>query len=54
MSYTAKAAQYKKDEVKVITELISQYPVVGILNVENLSAGPLQTLKKKMRDILRN
>ena len=49
MSYVAKAAQYKKDEVSKLTDLIRQYPIVGILNVENLSAAPLSVLRRKLR-----
>ena len=50
MSYTTKAAQYKKDELARISELMKAYPIIGILNVENLGAGPLAVLRNKLRE----
>ncbi len=49
MSFQAKAAQYKKDEVQELAKLMREYPVIGIVNVENLPAKPLQVLRLKLR-----
>lgn len=49
MSYQAKAAQYKVDEVSTLLDLIKEYPVIGILNVENLPSQQLQALRSKLR-----
>ncbi len=43
-------AQYKKDLVKKIVELIRQYQIVGIVNMENLPAKQLQNLRAKLRE----
>jgi len=53
MTYQVKAAQYKKDAVKTLSKYMQEYPVVGILNVENLPARQLQVLRAKLRkDVL--
>ena len=52
MSYQAKAAQYKADEVKVLLDLINEYSVVGMLNIENLPSQQLQALRSKLRKAL--
>ena len=49
MTYKAKAARYKVDEVKALLELINEYPVIGLLNVENLPSQQLQVLRSKLR-----
>ncbi|MAG15883.1 50S ribosomal protein L10 [Candidatus Woesearchaeota archaeon] len=49
MTYQAKATQYKKDAVKVLAQSMEQYPVVGLVNVENLPAKQLQVLRLKLR-----
>ena len=49
MSYQAKAAQHKVDEVKTILDLINEYPVIGMLNVQNLPSQQLQVLRSKLR-----
>ena len=49
MSYTAKAAQHKKDEAAALTKLMQDHPIIGILNVENLGAAPLAVLRGKLR-----
>ncbi len=49
MSYQAKAAQYKKDNVARVVELLEKYPVVGLVNVENLPAAQLSNMRSKMR-----
>ena len=50
MSYTAKAAQHKKDELAKISTMLEEYPIIGILNVENLGAAPLAVLRNKLRN----
>jgi len=49
MTYQAKAAQYKKDNVAVLSKYMKEYPVVGIVNVENLPSKQLQVLRLKLR-----
>ena len=45
----AHVAQYKKDTVKQIVDLIVEYPIVGAVNMENLPAPQLQTMRSKLR-----
>ncbi len=45
----AHVAQWKKDEVDLLNGLIREYPVVGVVNMENMPAKQLQ----KMRTLLR-
>lgn len=53
MTYQAKAAQYKKDAVKALSMHMQEYPVVGLVNVENLPSRQLQVLRAKLRkDVL--
>ena len=42
-------AKWKIDEVEKLKQMISEYPVVGIVNMENIPARQLQ----KMREVLR-
>ena len=49
MTYKAKAARYKVDEVNALLKLINEYPVIGLLNVENLPSQQLQVLRSKLR-----
>lgn len=49
MTYTAKAAQYKKDRVEAFAELMKEYPVIGLVNVANLPSRQFQILRKKLR-----
>ena len=49
MSYTAKAAQYKKDELARVEKLLNEYPVVGIVNVQSLPGKQLGVLRQKLR-----
>ncbi|MBI2664848.1 50S ribosomal protein L10 [Candidatus Woesearchaeota archaeon] len=49
MTYQAKAAQYKKDTVALLSGQLKEYPVVGLVNVENLPARQLQVLRSKLR-----
>ena len=45
----AHVAQYKKDVVKKLTDLMSKYPIVGLVDLENLPAPPLQKMKSQLR-----
>ena len=46
---TCKKAQEKKDVIKKVQKLAKEYPIIGILNMENLPAGNLLKMKKKLR-----
>ena len=53
MTYQAKAAQHKKEAVKALSMHMQEYPVVGLVNVENLPSRQLQVLRAKLRkDVL--
>lgn len=39
----------KQKEVAALTKLIDEYPIIGIINVENLPARQLQKMKTKLR-----
>ncbi len=41
--------EYKRREVEDVVKLFHEYPVVGIVNMEGLSAHTLQRMKKRMR-----
>jgi len=45
----AHVSQFKKDVVKKVSELISTYPIVGVVDMENLPAPPLQKMKSQLR-----
>ena len=45
----AHAAQYKKDIVSNLINLISEYPIIGVVNMENLPAPQLQTMRAQLR-----
>lgn len=45
----AKAAGYKKDIVAEIVELISKYPIIATINMENLPAPQLQKMRAELR-----
>ncbi len=49
MTYTAKAAEYKKEQVSAFAKLMKEYPVVGLVNVANLPSRQFQILRKKLR-----
>ncbi len=49
MTHQTKAAQYKKDDVAAFTELMKEYPVIGLVNVANLPSRQFQILRKKLR-----
>jgi len=46
---TCKAAQAKKQVVQKIKDFAKTYPIIGILNMENLPAGSLLNMKKQLR-----
>jgi large subunit ribosomal protein L10 len=43
-------AEYKKRIVNKIVDLINAYPIVGVVNVENLPAPQLQRMRAQLRD----
>ncbi len=45
----AHVAQYKKDIVKKITELMSKNPIIGAVNMESLPAPALQKMRAQLR-----
>ena len=45
----AHVAEYKKDIVNKIVNLIAEYPIIGIVNMENLPAPQLQTMRAQLR-----
>lgn len=46
----AKIAEYKKRIVSNIANLISQYPIIATINMENLPAFQLQKMRAELRD----
>jgi len=46
---TSKAAPEKKEVVQQITTLGKSYPIIGIVNMENLPAPQLQTMRAQLR-----
>lgn len=47
---TCKAAPEKKETVKHIAELGKKYPIIGVVNMENLPAANLLKIKKQLKD----
>ena len=45
----AHVAQYKKDIVSNLINLINQYPIIGVVNMENLPAPQLQIMRAQLR-----
>ncbi len=45
----AHVSQQKKDTVKKICDLASEYPILGIVNMENLPAKQLQNMREQLR-----
>ncbi|MBS3114774.1 50S ribosomal protein L10 [Candidatus Woesearchaeota archaeon] len=45
----AHVAQYKKDLVSNLVNLINQYPIIGVVNMENLPAPQLQIMRAQLR-----
>ncbi|MBN2454680.1 50S ribosomal protein L10 [Candidatus Woesearchaeota archaeon] len=49
----SKVAQYKVENAKKIAKLMQEYPIIGIVNMENLPAAQLQRMRHKLRqDVL--
>ncbi len=46
----AHVAQYKKDKVNEFTKLIDEYPIIGVVNMQNLPTKQLQKMREKLRD----
>ena len=44
----AVAAQHKKDIVKKLSKRLAEEKIIGIVNLENLPAAQLQTIKKSL------
>ena len=45
----AHVAEYKKEIVSKLTNLINEYPIIGVVNIENLPAPQLQTMRAQLR-----
>ncbi|MBI2546737.1 50S ribosomal protein L10 [Candidatus Woesearchaeota archaeon] len=45
----AHVADYKKEEVQELAKLFSEYPIIGILNMENMPAAQLVRMRQKIR-----
>ena len=45
----AHVADYKKEIVNELIKLISEYPIIGIVNMENLPAPQLQVMRAQLR-----
>lgn len=50
MEYKTKATNAKKATVQELKTLMDKYPIVGIVNVENLPAKQLQNMRETLRD----
>jgi len=49
---TAHVAQWKKDFVKTLTQLIDKNDVIGVVNIEGIPAPQMQKMRKKLKDDL--
>lgn len=47
--YQVKAADYKKEVVKKIADLIEKNKIIGVVNLENLPAPQLQNMRSNLR-----
>ncbi len=47
--YKAHVAEYKKEIVKELVKLINEHPIIGVVNMENLPAPQLQTMRAQLR-----
>ncbi|NQU98889.1 50S ribosomal protein L10 [Candidatus Woesearchaeota archaeon] len=45
----AHVAQHKKETVKEFTKLIDEYPIIGVVNMQNLPTKQLQIMREKLR-----
>src|SRR3989338_10126429 len=46
----AHVSDYKKEVVSKLMKLISEYPIIGIVNMENLPAPQLQGMRAQLRN----
>jgi large subunit ribosomal protein L10 len=46
---TKKVADWKKEEIKDIKEMVKDKKVIGVINIENLPSSQFQAIKKKLR-----
>src|SRR3989338_6929382 len=46
----AHVADYKKNTVARFAKLIRDYPIIGVVNMENLPAPQLQKMRAQLRD----
>ena len=46
----AHVAQYKKDIVKEFTDLVDAYPIIGVVNMQNLPTKQLQNMRERLRE----
>lgn len=46
---TARVADYKKEIISQLVELIKEFPIIGIVNMENFPAKQLQKLRANLR-----
>ncbi|MBW3002555.1 50S ribosomal protein L10 [Candidatus Woesearchaeota archaeon] len=46
---TSRAAPKKKNVVKKVQDLIKQYPIIGVVNMENLPTPQLQRMREQLR-----
>ncbi len=47
--HKAHVAEYKKEIVKELVKLINEHPIIGVVNMENLPAPQLQTMRAQLR-----
>jgi large subunit ribosomal protein L10 len=50
MKGAKKIAALKQDTVKDFQRLVKEYPIIGIVNMENLPAKQLQNMREQLRD----
>ncbi|MCX6709867.1 MAG: 50S ribosomal protein L10 [Candidatus Woesearchaeota archaeon] len=48
----AHVAEYKKTEVEELAKMLNEYPVIGIINLENLPTSQLQKMRGRLRSDL--
>jgi large subunit ribosomal protein L10 len=49
MAPKAHVAQYKKEDVKQILELFKKYPIVSVINLQNLPSSQYQQMRRQLR-----
>ena len=45
----AHVAEYKKEIVNELVNLMTEYPIIGVVNMENLPAPQLQKMRAQLR-----